>query len=64
MIEGLEPINVITVEGYGVFPAAEVIQKFGVESQEDERLEDATGELYKIEHAKGVMSSHIPVYGG
>ncbi|QHN07561.1 leucine--tRNA ligase [Methanothermobacter sp. THM-2] len=64
VIEGLEPINVITVEGYGVFPAAEVIQKFGVESQEDERLEDATGELYKIEHAKGVMSSHIPVYGG
>ncbi|MCG2827859.1 leucine--tRNA ligase [Methanothermobacter sp. K4] len=64
VIEGLEPINVITVEGYGRFPAAEVIQKFGVESQEDERLEDATGELYKVEHAKGVMSRHIPVYAG
>ncbi|MGB9837228.1 leucine--tRNA ligase [Methanothermobacter sp.] len=64
VIEGLEPINVITVEGYGSFPAVEVIQKFGVESQEDERLEDATGELYKVEHARGVMSSHIPVYGG
>ncbi|MDI9614567.1 leucine--tRNA ligase [Methanothermobacter sp.] len=64
VIKGLEPINVITVEGYGMFPAAEAIQKFGVESQEDERLEDATGELYKVEHAKGVMSSHIPVYAG
>jgi len=64
VIKGLKPINVITVEGYGMFPAAEAIQKFGVESQEDESLEDATGELYKVEHAKGVMSSHIPVYGG
>ncbi|HOQ18730.1 MAG TPA: leucine--tRNA ligase [Methanothermobacter thermautotrophicus] len=64
VVAGIEPVNVIAVDGYGEFPAAEVIEKFGVRNQEDPRLEDATGELYKIEHARGVMSSHIPVYGG
>lgn len=64
VIRDIEPVNVIKLEGYGDFPAAEVLDKFGVESQEDPRLEDATGELYKLEHARGVMAGHIPVYDG
>ncbi len=58
----IEPINVITLKGFGEFPAEEIIKQFGVKNQEDPKLKDATNELYKLEHAKGVMSEHIQDY--
>lgn len=60
----IQPINVITLKGFGKFPAEELIQKFAVKDQQDEKLKDATNELYKLEHAKGVMSGHINGYKG
>lgn len=60
----IQPINVVTLKGFGEFPAAEIIEKFGVQNQEDPKLKDATNELYKLEHAKGVMSKHIQGYKG
>jgi len=61
-IERIKPVNVITTEGYGECPACETIEKFKIKNQKDPRLDDATNELYKIEHAKGKMSQHIPEY--
>lgn len=58
----IEPVNVVTLKGFGEFPAEEIIEKFGVQNQQDEKLKDATNELYKLEHAKGVMSEHIENY--
>ena len=60
----IQPINVVTLKGFGEFPAAEIIEKFGVQNQQDPKLKDATNELYKLEHAKGVMSEHIKDYKG
>ena len=60
----IQPINVVTLKGFGEFPAAEIIEKFGVQNQQDPKLKDATNELYKLEHAKGVMSEHIRDYKG
>lgn len=60
----IHPINVITLKGFGNFPAEEMIKQFKVKNQEDEKLKDATNELYKLEHAKGVMSHHIKGYNG
>ena len=60
----IQPINVITLKGFGEFPAAEIIQKFDVKNQEDPKLKDATNELYKLEHAKGIISERIKDYSG
>ena len=64
IVEKIQPINVITLKGYGEFPAQELIEKLGVENQNDPKLQEATNELYKQEHAKGVMSEHITDYSG
>ena len=36
----------------------------GVKSQEDPQLKEATNEMYKLEHAKGVMEEHVTGYSG
>lgn len=64
ILKGMKPVNVITIEGYGECSACETIEKFKIKNQKDPRLDDATNELYKIEHAKGKMSQHIPGYHG
>ncbi|MEN4006820.1 MAG: leucine--tRNA ligase [Methanobacteriaceae archaeon] len=58
----IQPANVITLKGFGEFPAAEMIERFHVKSQLDPKLKDATNELYKLEHAKGAVSEHIIEY--
>lgn len=62
-VEKIEPISIVKLEGFLEFPAQEIIEKFGVKNQKDPRLADATNELYKLEHAKGVMAN-IPDYDG
>ena len=63
-VEKLEPISIIELEGFGKFPAEEIIKNFGVKNQNDPKLSDATNELYKLEHSKGIMSQTISVFGG
>ena len=58
------PINVVTVKGYGEFPAVEVVERMGIENQNDPKVQDATDELYKAEHSKGYISDHIKKYAG
>ncbi|MDI6644001.1 MAG: leucine--tRNA ligase [Methanobacteriaceae archaeon] len=63
-VEKLEPRNVIMLKDFGKYPAKDMISKLGVKNQEDPKLKEATNELYKLEHAKGVMADHIPHYNG
>jgi len=63
--EGLSPINVIRIEGYGEWPAAEVVKKLGIRSQrERDKLEEATRLLYKAEYYKGVMGGNCGPFAG
>ncbi|HTX61515.1 MAG TPA: leucine--tRNA ligase [Methanobacterium sp.] len=62
-VEKIEPISIVKLKGFGEFPAEEMILNFKVKNQEDPKLADATNELYKLEHAKGVMYN-IPDYSG
>ena len=62
-VEKIEPISIVKLKGFGKFPAQEIIEKFSVKNQKDPRLSDATNELYKLEHAKGIMAN-IPDYEG
>jgi len=64
LVEKLSPIGLIEVEGYGEFPAVDVVRKMGISNQTDPRLEEATKEVYRAEFLKGTMRSWIPKYGG
>jgi len=63
-VKKIEPVSIIRLEGFGKFPAEEMINSFAVKDQNDPKLNDATNELYKLEHAKGIMAGSIPEYGG
>ena len=62
-VEKIEPISIVQLKGFGKYPAEEMIQNFKVKNQKDPKLADATNEIYKLEHAKGVMYN-IPDYSG
>jgi leucyl-tRNA synthetase len=40
------------------------VEKMGVRNQLDPKLSEATNEMYKLEHAKGIMNEHIKGYSG
>ncbi|MDO5847982.1 MAG: leucine--tRNA ligase [Methanobrevibacter sp.] len=61
IIVDVNPIPVVEVKGYGEIPAKDIIEGMGITSQEDEKLHDATNELYKVEFSKGRM---LEKYGG
>ena len=52
----IEPISIITTEGYGKFPAQQICEKLGVSNQSDEKLEEATKELYLKEFTDGKLN--------
>ena len=64
IIENVVPIPVCTVKGYGEIPAADIIERLGITDQNDEKLHEATNELYKIQHSKGPINDSIPGFGG
>ena len=64
IIENIVPIPVCTVKGYGEIPAADIIERLGITDQNDEKLHEATNELYKIQHSKGTIIDSIPGFGG
>jgi len=63
-IADINPIPVCSVKGYGEIPAADIIERLGITSQNDAKLHDATNELYKVEHSKGRIIDTIEGYGG
>ncbi len=63
-VEKIQPLGLISLKGFGEHPAVEMIEKMGVESQNDPKIKEATNEMYKLEHAKGVMEEHVTGYAG
>lgn len=63
-VEKIKPIGLIRLAGFGEHPAVEMVAKMGVENQKDPKLQEATNEMYKLEHAKGIMDEHINDYAG
>ena len=64
IIENVEPIPVCTLKGYGEIPAADIIERLGITDQNDEKIHEATNELYKQQHSKGKILDSIPDFGG
>ncbi len=65
IVEKIEPISLIEVEGYSEFPARDAIEKHGVRSQKDvDALERATDEIYKKEFYTGKLKEIFGEFAG
>lgn len=57
LVERVEPVPIIKLEGYGRLPAETVVKRLGVSSQlEREKLDEATREIYLKEYYNGVLT--------
>ncbi len=63
-VQGIQAVGIIKLEGFSKVPAEDMIKKFDVTNQNDQNLKDATNEIYKLEHAKGVMDKNTGDYQG
>jgi leucyl-tRNA synthetase len=58
----IKPISVISVGGYGEFPAIEITDTMGLRDQNDPRAEEATKLIYKAEFNDGVLKDNCDIY--
>ncbi len=57
LLASIPPIQVLDTPGFGACPAGEICQKMGVKNQNDEKAEEATKALYKLEAHEGKMKA-------
>ncbi|MGY5149901.1 MAG: leucine--tRNA ligase [Candidatus Nitrosopumilus sp. bin_68KS] len=60
----IEPIPIITIEGYGEIPAKEICETMGVSNQTDQKLDEATNELYNKEFTTGKLNEKCGEFAG
>jgi leucyl-tRNA synthetase len=63
-VQKIEPISLIKVEGFGEYPAIELVDQMGVKDQYDPKAEEATKELYKKEFHGGILKEICGEYSG
>lgn len=63
-VMNLKPISMIDVEGYGEYPAVEIVDRLGVKNQKDPKADDATKLLYKKEFHNGILKKNCGEYAG
>jgi len=63
-VREIEPISIIDSKGFGPFPAAEIIERMGIESSDDPRLEDAKKVVYRAGYHTGRMNESCGEFAG
>ncbi|MFW9910078.1 MAG: leucine--tRNA ligase [Candidatus Thorarchaeota archaeon] len=64
-VRGIKMISMIDVKGYSEFPGKDAVESRNIESQrDDEKLEDATQEIYRAEFYEGVMKDNCMQFSG
>ncbi len=63
-LAAIEPVPILSIEGYGEVPARDALEEHGVESTDDPALEEVTQELYNREFHQGVLDTAYGEYGG
>jgi leucyl-tRNA synthetase len=58
----IKPISIISVEGYGEFPAIEIVDRMRLHDQNDPGAEEATKEIYKAEFHGGILKDGCGPY--
>ncbi|MEM1901434.1 MAG: leucine--tRNA ligase [Candidatus Nezhaarchaeales archaeon] len=64
VIEEIKPISIIKVDGFGDYPAIELVDKLGIKDQLDAKADEATKTVYKKEYHMGVMKENCLNYSG
>ena len=63
-VQAIKPISIIKVEGFGDYPAVEIVEKMGIKDQNDAKANQATKELYKKEFHGGTLKVNCAQYAG
>jgi len=63
-VRAIEPVPILTIEGYGAIPAQDAVEEHGITSQDDPKLADATQELYNREFHQGRLVEAYGEYAG
>ena len=64
VVKQIKPISIIKVEGFGEFPAVEIVDKMAIKDQNDPKADQATKELYKKEFHGGTLKDSCGPYAG
>jgi len=64
VVKAIKPISIIKLEGFGEFPAVEIVDKMGIKDQNDPKADEATKALYKKEFHGGVLKESCGPYAG
>ncbi|WP_299335958.1 leucine--tRNA ligase [Haloplanus sp.] len=64
VVEGIEPVPILDVEGYGDVSARDAVEASGVESSDDPELEAVTKELYNREFHTGRLHDEYGEFAG
>ncbi len=64
IVDSIKPISIIRVPGYGDYPAVEEVERLGITSDTDPRLEEATKTIYSKEFHSGVLKENCGEYAG
>jgi leucyl-tRNA synthetase len=63
-VRAIEPVPILTIEGYGEIPARDSVERYDVASQNDPALEEATQDLYNAEFHEGRLVDAYGEYAG
>ncbi len=63
-IQGIEPVPILKIEGYGEIPAKDAVAAAGVDSTEDPALHDVTADLYQDEFHRGRLREEYGQFAG
>ncbi len=64
VVKKIKPISLISVEGFGAYPAVEIVEQMGVRDQFDPRVEEATSIIYRKEFHTGILKPITGKYAG
>ncbi len=64
IVKKIKPISLISVEGYGDYPAVEIVEQLNVKDQFDPKVDEATSIIYKKEFHTGVLKPICGKYAG
>jgi len=63
-VKNIKPTSMIKVEGFGEYPAIEIVEQLDVKNQYDPKAEEATKIIYKKEFHSGVLKENCMEYAG
>lgn len=64
VIDSVAPISIISMKGYGEFPAQDITERMGIKEADDPRLDEAKKQVYKDGYHLGIMKDICGEFAG